>query len=213
MEQNRLRALKRLAGLAAIVAAASSCGDVVRSSRSPVILVLNSLQAAPGNKPSTLGGNLLSDVITNVTTPPPCTPTTPCPTIFNDLGSAQLSIVLKDIGTTASPATLSTNNQVTVTRVHVQYLRADGHNMEGVDVPYAFDGAVTGTVTTSGNLTVGFEIVRHAAKEEPPLVGLQTTSTIITTIAQVTFYGTDAVGNAVSVTGQIQIDFGNFGDF
>jgi hypothetical protein len=28
----------------------------------------------------------------------------------------------------------------------------------------------------------------------------------------VTFYGKDRVGNDVSVTGQIQINFGNFGD-
>ena len=30
--------------------------------------------------------------------------------------------------------------------------------------------------------------------------------------AKVTFYGTDQTGNDVSVTGTIQIDFGNFGD-
>ena len=42
---------------------------------------------------------------------------------------------------------------------------------------------------------------------------LRTSSNIITTIAKVTFYGTDRVGNDVSVTGQITIDFGNFGDF
>jgi hypothetical protein len=29
----------------------------------------------------------------------------------------------------------------------------------------------------------------------------------------VTFYGQDRTGNNVTVTGQIQIDFGNFGDF
>jgi len=28
----------------------------------------------------------------------------------------------------------------------------------------------------------------------------------------VTFYGTDRVGNDISVTGSIQVDFGNFGD-
>jgi hypothetical protein len=204
--------LKRLAALAAIVVAASSCGDVVRSSRSPVILVLNQLTAAPGNKPSQFGGNLLSDVITNVQTPPPCSPTTPCPQVFNDLGQAQLSISLKDVGTTANPATPTTNNQVTITRVHIKYVRADGQNIQGVDVPYEFDGAATGTVPTNGTLTLAFEIVRNIAKQEPPLLVLQTSNAILTTIAQVTFYGTDAVGNEVSVMGQIQIDFGNFGD-
>ena len=32
-------------------------------------------------------------------------------------------------------------------------------------------------------------------------------------IARVTFYGADRVGNAIQATGQIQVEFGNFGDF
>lgn len=214
MEQTRMRAIKRLAMLTAILVAGSSCGDVVRSSRSPVLLVLNSLQAASGggHLAGTFGGTLLSDVVVQLTQPPPCSVTTPCPTIFNDQGQATLSLSLKDVGTTANPATPTTNNQVTINRVHVKYVRADGHNVQGVDVPYEFDGAVTATVPTTGNVIMTFEIVRHAAKEEPPLIGLQSGASIITTIAQVTFYGTDAVGNDVSVMGQIQIDFGNFGD-
>ena len=32
-------------------------------------------------------------------------------------------------------------------------------------------------------------------------------------IATLTFYGVDRVGNAIQTTGQIQIEFGNFGDF
>ena len=64
-----------------------------------------------------------------------------------------------------------------------------------------------------GKAEMGFEWVRHAAKEESPLVQLQSSPTIITTIADVTFWGTDQVGNDISVTGSMQIDFGNFGDF
>jgi hypothetical protein len=51
------------------------------------------------------------------------------------------------------------------------------------------------------------------AKQEAPLAQLRTSPNIITTIAKVTFFGVDRTGNAISVTGQIQIDFGNFGDF
>ena len=121
---------------------------------------------------------------------------------------------MKDIGTTTSPTVPSTNNQVTVNRVHIQYIRADRPNggTQGVDVPYAFDAAATGTVPPNGNVTLTFELVRHEAKLEPPLVGLIATGEIITTIAQITFYGTDLVGNAISVTGNIQVNFGNFGD-
>jgi hypothetical protein len=197
----------RVLGLAALVAASASCGDVIRQGRSPVMLVINQLSAAPGNRPSVLTGTLFSDVITNITTPAPCAPDNPCPTVFNDVGSAQLSIALKD--TTVTP---TSNNNVTIYRYRVEYTRADGRNTPGVDVPFPFDGAVTGTVTPGGTLTLGFELVRHAAKQESPLVQLISNPGIITTVTRITFYGRDQVGNDVTVTGTLTIDFGNFGD-
>ena len=60
----------------------------------------------------------------------------------------------------------TTNNEVTINRVHVEYIRADGRNTPGVDVPYAFDSAVTGTIPAGGSLTIGFVLVRNAAKQE-----------------------------------------------
>jgi hypothetical protein len=207
-----MRTATRLLTLAALIATTTSCGNAVRTGRSPVYLVINTLQAAPGNKPAQFGGSLLSDVITNVTTPAPCSTTSPCPTIFNDLGQVSLSIAPKDPGTAANPSAPSSMNAVTITRVRIEYVRADGRNTPGVDVPYAFDGAVTGTVQPGATLTLGFELVRNVAKAESPLVQLKTGETIITTIARVTFYGHDQVGNEMSATGTIQIDFGNFGD-
>jgi hypothetical protein len=68
------------------------------------------------------------------------------------------------------------------------------------------------TVASGATATIGFELVRHAAKEESPLIQLRTSPSTITTITEVTFYGRDTVGNEVSATGRIQIDFGNFGD-
>jgi hypothetical protein len=82
-----------------------------------------------------------------------------------------------------------------------------------VDVPYPWDGAVTGTIQIGGSLTLTFELVRHSAKLEAPLADLANNITIINTIGEVTFYGQDRVGNAISVAGTIQIDFANFGDF
>lgn len=195
--------------LVAAVAAATSCGDVARQGKSPMQLVVNSLTAAPSGGPlkGQQSGTLLSDVITFVTTPAPCTPASPCPTIFNDMASAVLS------GQTKNPTVAPTDvNAITINRVHIEYVRADGRNTPGVDVPYAFDGAVTGTVFPGTPATLSFEIVRHVSKEESPLVQLETSNNIITTICNVTFYGTDAAGNEVSVTGSIQIDFGNFAD-
>jgi hypothetical protein len=209
-----MRTLKSVVAIGAVLASAVSCGDVVRTGRAPVMMIVNSLAAAPGGGlgANQFGNTLHSDVQVLLTTPPPCSTTAPCPTIYSDVGQAILSLTLKDIGTATTPATPTANNQVTVNRVHVAYVRSDGRNVQGVDVPYEFDGAVTGTIPINGTATFTFEIVRLAAKKEPPLVNLIASPSIVTTIAQVTFYGTDAVGNDVSVMGQIQIDFGNFGD-
>jgi len=96
--------------------------------------------------------------------------------------------------------------------VHIKYVRADGRNIQGIDVPYEFDAAATATVPATGTVTVGFQLVRHDAKMESPLVQLKTNGVIITTIAQVTLYGRDQVGNDISATGSLEVDFGNFGD-
>jgi hypothetical protein len=210
----RMRMITRLLACAALVGTAASCGDVVRTGRSPVILVINSLTATPGggHGAGVFSSVLLSDVVVLLNAPPPCTPASPCPTIFNDSGQLTLSLALKDIGNPGTTLQPTTNNAVTVNRIHVEYIRADGRNTPGVDVPYAFDGAATGTVPATGQLVIGFEIVKHVAKEESPLVQLRTSQSIITTIARVTVYGRDMVGNDISATGQIQIDFGNFGD-
>jgi hypothetical protein len=208
-----MRSVTKILGLAAIVAASTSCGDVVRQGRAPVMMVIDALQAAQGNRQTTLVANLLSDVITNVTTPSPCSTDNPCPTVFNDVGSAQLRLVLKDPGPPGAPTQPTSNNDVTITRIHIRYVRADGRNVQGVDVPYEWDSASTVTIAGGASATVGFELVRHVAKEESPLIQLRGNPSTINTITEVTFYGRDQVGNELSVTGRIQINFGNFGDF
>ena len=101
---------------------------------------------------------------------------------------------------------------VTITRYRVEFSRADGHNVPGVDVPYAFDSAVTFTVSPGASAKMGFELVRHVSKQEAPLLALKTSHNIISTLATVTFYGTDQAGNVVNAVGSIGISFGNFAD-
>jgi len=207
----RMRNISRILVAAAAALVGTSCGDVVRTGRAPVFLVIDSLAAAKGDDDQKFSSFLLSDVITNVTTPAPCTTESPCPTVFNDPGQATLRLALKDIGPVGA-ATPTTNNEVTITRVHVKYRRADGRNIQGVDVPYEIDSAATATVPATGTVTMGFQLVRHTSKEESPLVQLKTNSVIIATIAEVTLYGRDRVGNDISAMGTIEVDFGNFGD-
>jgi hypothetical protein len=176
-----------LAALAAVITATASCGDVVRSNDSSVMLVVNSL---------TVGGSAthVSDVVSNTGS------------TVNDSASAQLAVSMKDF-----TAPSSTNNQVTISRYRVEYRRADGRNTPGVDVPFPFDGAVTLTIAAGSAGTFGFEIVRHVAKEETPLVQLRFNPNVISTITDVTFFGTDLVGNDVSAKGSMQINFTNLG--
>ena len=70
----------------------------------------------------------------------------------------------------------------------------------------------TFTVPSDGSASAGFNLVRTQAKREAPLAPLVNGDTTITAIAYVTFYGHDQVGNEVSVTGQIDVTFANWGD-
>ena len=194
---------KFLAGLGAVALSAglAGCGsETVRDSHSPVRLVVNSLEVNAQN-------TLLSDVIRLVRQPAPCTPQSPCPSVFNDMATVSLSLQFRDAATSVSPTLV---NQVTINRYRVKYRRADNHNDPGVDVPYDFDSALTITVPASGDAEAAFQIVRHSAKEEAPLAALRFTDDIISTIAEVTFYGRDQAGNEVSASASIGIDFGDF---
>jgi len=193
------RTVLALAALATVVVATSSCGDLVRSGRSPVMMSIISIRP----QGLIIASTLQSDV---ASISDPCSEAAPC--VLADLARATITVVMKDV-TVVAP---STNNQVMITRYRVTYRRTDGRNTPGVDVPYGFDGGVTVTIAAGGVAIVDFEIVRPVAKLEAPLVNLRQNPTAISAIADVTFFGTDQVGNDVSVTGSVLVDFGNFGD-
>jgi hypothetical protein len=205
---SKIAALVVTGGLAALSA---SCGEYVRQSSSPVQVVVLTLEAAPGAQADKFGGTLLSDVITNVKRQVN-NAQVEVPTIFNDMGRVSMKLLLKDQGAPAVTNVPSPINEVTITRYHVAYIRADGRNTPGVDVPFPFDSGVTFTIPAQGTVLAAFELVRHVAKEEAPLAALRASAVGISTIAQVTFYGKDQAGHDVSATGNIGIDFANFGD-
>jgi hypothetical protein len=182
-------------GVAVVVIAASvSCGSLTREGQAPSYLIIQSLGGAAGAS-TTFGGNLSSDVVTKNS-------------VFSDNGQVLFLLGLKDPTSLTGP---SPANFITVERYHVEYVRTDGHNIQGVDVPYAFDGAVT--VTVSDTATATFILVRVQAKEEAPLRALGGANQIvISTIAEVTFYGHDQTGRPVSVTGKMSVNFANFAD-
>ena len=208
----RMRIITRILTAAALLAA-TSCSSTVRTGDSPMFLVINTLQGTAGGptpgQPSSL---LFSDVDAVLTAGTDssgnaCTLTAPCRGfVFNDNGQAVLSLARKDVSSATAP---TTNNQVTITRIHIHYRLADGSGVPGSTVPADFDTFATATIPSSGTATIGFELVRAAAKRQVPLATLVSGGFLGVT-ADVTFSGTDQVGNAVSVTGSIQIEFANW---
>ena len=185
-----------------LAVASASCGSTVRQGTGTSFLIINELEFARGNEPETFSANLLSDVITVVDD---------VPTFFNDLGRVTFSLGLKDPGPAGSPTQPTQNQFITIDRYHVRYFRSDGRNTQGVDVPYAFDGAFTVTVGSS-QTAVGFTIVRNVAKREAPLQALRTNGLILSMIAEITFYGRDQTGHEVVASARTSVDFANFGD-
>lgn len=206
--QHATKRSKAVWGARAMVAVAAttglflaSCSQMIRTGQSPAYLVLNSLRAAPGGgNGGSFGSTLASDVVALVGSPP-------TPTVFADNGQADFQLQLKDATSGSNPSPV---NAITITQYHVKYIRSDGRNVQGVDVPYEFDGAVTETISGTGSVT--FTLVRVQAKEEAPLRALRNGGAPITTVAEVTFYGHDQNGRDVTVTGRIEVSFANWGD-
>jgi hypothetical protein len=205
----RMRIITQVLTAAALLAA-TSCSSTVRTGDSPMFLVINSFQASAGGPtPGVASSVLFSDVDSVITTGfdsngNTCSTTAPCRGfVFNDSGQVVLSIARKDVSSVTAP---TTNNQVTITRIHIHYRVTDGSSSAA---PADFDTFATATVTTAGTATIGFEIVRAAAKRALPLSALVGGGFLGVT-ADVTFIGTDQVGNPISVTGSIQIEFANW---
>jgi hypothetical protein len=178
-----------LIGLAALVAL-TSCSEAIRAGQSPSYLILESISGGTG------AGPVKSDVVSD------------SGSIFQDNGIATIQVALKDPLGSAPTAV----NSITITQYHVEYVRSDGHNVPGVDVPFAFDGGVTQTIAAGGAGAVNFTLVRIQAKLEAPLKALagHRGQEAISTTARVTFYGHDQNGREVSVTGNIEVDFADW---
>lgn len=178
-----------------------NCGELHTTGSSASYLVIQKLSAASGSHRDTFSENLSSDVITIVDN---------IPTVFADTGRVNFLLALKDPGSPGLPTISTPNNAITVNRYRVRYIRADGRNTPGVDVPYPFDSALT--VTVQAPIDAVFTLVRVQAKSEAPLAALATNFTTISTIAEVTFYGHDQTGREVTVVGNIGVHFSNWGD-
>jgi hypothetical protein len=137
-------------------------------------------------------------------------------TVINDNGEASFTASLLD-PVKSGPADASFYQQVIVDQVDIVYSRADGLNVEGKDVPYAFSQKVHHGIevnsTTVSNL--GFILVQHIAKNESPLAELVNLGQehVLKVEARCTFHSRDQAGYRLEpVVGYISIWFANYGN-
>jgi hypothetical protein len=171
------------------VLSATSCSKMIRTGQASSYLVITTLTGGEQGS-ATVESDVISDE----------------GGIAQDSGQATLTLQMKDVGGPGpSPV-----NSITITQYHVEYIRSDGRNVQGVDVPFAFSSGVTATVVQSAS--VSFTLVRAQAKHEAPLRALagHGGAQHINTVARVTFYGRDQTGREVSVTGNIEVSFADW---
>jgi hypothetical protein len=194
---------RTLSVLALVLSLAPGCitePDTVTDDASNAILQIVSMggQAVDDQGPGETVVDLFSDVC--------FAPAGVC-SVFNDNGVVTMRAIPKDRTQFADEI-----NSVTIERYRVTYVRADGRNVPGADVPYPFDGVANFLVEFDGTeVERAFVVVRHQGKTESPLREIQADLTaILSVIAQIDFYGHDSAGRAITVTGYLNITFADF---
>ena len=105
---------------------------------------------------------------------------------------------------------------VIVDQIDVEFMRTDGRNVEGVDVPYRFVQPMNMIVLVDKTISIPFVLIRHDAKLEAPLLALrevQTQAIVLQLVAKVTLHGKDLGGHRVApVSGYMSVWCANFAD-
>ncbi len=182
-----------------------STPDVLEKDTTNTVIIIDNMQGAAGSPTGTATDDLLSDICSNDSfTEGTCT-------VLPDFGVVEISVTLKNPN---QPLT-SFFNDVTFRTYRVTFVRADGRNTPGVDVPFPFDGAANFTVAVgAGSVTRSFIIVRDQAKLESPLRNLAFNggAVVLSVIAEVEFFGTDGAGREISAKSFLNIHFADFAD-
>lgn len=191
----------RLLSLALVCAVLSfGCtADFATQSEADVILRITKIVGIEGEEDEE-GDVLFSDV-------------TP---VFNDNARMTFDLVQKN----RNAGVVSPLNDVFLERYEVRYIRSDGRNTEGVDVPYRFTGGMATLVPQAEEAEAVIMVVRHQAKLEPPLRNLAFVGPtgngggqgLLTVVAEITVHGRTTNGKGVSAVGRLTITFADFAD-
>lgn len=184
-----------LAMLAALAMTACTA-DYARNGSGPLLLLITAINS---------GNHLDSDVVFGEQSTPPLS------FICPDVVAVRVENKPKNPNITS----LDYRGDIVIERYEVSYFRSDGRGVEGVDVPYTISGNLASEVIFLEATTVNIEVVRRQAKLEPPLINLfggGSGAPVLTVFAQITLHGRTTIGQAVTATGRLQIDFADFGD-
>ena len=205
-----MKSLKMLGVVGLAVSMVGCVPDWARENETGILMEIAGIEGRPGVEGIDDGAILISDV-------------TP---VFNDDALVTVNVYRKNPTVSATSAL----EHVRLESYQVRFFRSDGHNVEGVDVPHRITGPLnsvrfhTPTDTGEAEVEAVITVVRHQAKEEPPLVNLrsflissttglplQSGQGIITTIAEITVYARQVTtGEPLSATGRFQVTFANF---
>ena len=165
--------------------------DFVETSEANVILRIVRITGESGHD-SEEGDFILSDVTPN----------------FNDNATLEMEVIAKN-PRLPDPGIF---NDVYVSQYEVRYVRSDGRAVEGVDVPFHITGNMATLVPVDGTASAAIVVVRHQAKDEPPLRNIRGGggAILLTVMANITVFGHTTAGQAVQASGSLQISFADF---
>jgi len=196
-----MKAVKMCVAMALGALALTGCTpSFVTNSQGDVLLTITEIAGVAGAGPEADqdASSLFSDVVTGGG-------------VIND--NAKVSVRL-DLKNGNNAVTAGSFNDVLLERYEVSFTRTDGHNTQGVDVPYAFSGPMAIRVSVGGATEAVFVIVRHEAKLEEPLRNMRDAGglDVLHCIANITLHGRTTAGTAVQASGRLEVTFADFAD-
>lgn len=202
----------KVVGIAGLTILMAGCTpEWARENATGLLMTVSDITGTPGGTGLEDGDVLFSDVSQWI----------------NDDAVVTISLFRKNPSVTNS----SPLEDVRLETYQVRYLRSDGRNVEGVDVPNRITGALNSILihapsgTGEAEADVVINVVRHVAKREAPLInliGVLPTATrsislpgqgIITTVAEITIFARQVTTREpLQATGRFQVTFADFAD-
>lgn len=134
-------------------------------------------------------------------------------TVFDDTCSAELRV--EPLYPYQSTISYTWYQDIMVDQIDIEYSRADGLNVQGMDVPFSFSQKVFARVKIGELTQINFVVVTHNAKAESPLIELINYGQehVLKLEAKITFHSVDLAGNRLEpVVGGVSVWCCNFGD-